>query len=174
MRATRAGGAMKPASLDAAFRHSHFQQGHTLLREPLETLSSMTKQNMFLTVGLLAALATPASLQSIIANSLLTSAEAAMSSKLGDLSSFRTIVADTAVLGDKGYLGGAKARIKELETSWDDAEASLKPRDAATSHVIDKAIDRTLSTLRASTAELAACKQSLSDLLATMDSLGEP
>jgi len=92
-------------------------------------------------------------------------------SKLGDLSTFHSVATDVAIIVDKGDLPAAKARIKDLEVAWDSAEAGLKPRAADDWHVLDKAIDKSLSALRADTQSQADCKATIAALLKTFDTL---
>lgn len=79
-------------------------------------------------------------------------------SKLGDLSAFHSIAVDVAAIVDKNDLPAAKARIKDLEVTWELAEAGLKQRAADDWHVFDKATDKSLAVLRADTPNQTDCK----------------
>jgi uncharacterized membrane protein YkoI len=88
---------------------------------------------------------------------------------LGDLSSFRAIAVDTLAIVTTGNLTRAKARIKDLETNWDGAEAKLRPRNPERWRIIDKAIDAALVQLRADRPQTPASKDALQNLLASFD-----
>ena len=90
-------------------------------------------------------------------------------STLGDLAPYRTIAADTLRIVDRGDVAAARARIKNLETSWDKGEATLKSKDPATWTMLDKMIDAALTDLRTPSPKIADCAASLKALLVKMD-----
>jgi hypothetical protein len=91
---------------------------------------------------------------------------AIQSQPLGDLSSFRTIAVDTLAIINTGNLRRAKARLKDLETNWDAAEAKLRPRNPERWRILDKAVDAALVQLRADRPQALASKDAFQNLLA--------
>lgn len=94
----------------------------------------------------------------------------APTSKLGDLSSFIKIEEDTLSLVNAGNLSAAASRIDDLEYTWDQAEASLKPKDPSKWTEIDKTLDNVFRQLRAVTPKAASCKSALESSLAAFQS----
>jgi uncharacterized membrane-anchored protein len=89
--------------------------------------------------------------------------------RLGDLSSFAAIVTDVQAKVAKNDLAGGKARVKDLEVAWDDAEAGLKPRDATRWHQLDDQIDAVLTALRAGNPRQSDCAGNLKTLLTSLN-----
>ncbi|GLS24264.1 hypothetical protein GCM10007874_72850 [Labrys miyagiensis] len=92
----------------------------------------------------------------------------AAAASLGNLASFQTIVADTLAAVNKGDLKAARTRIKDLETAWDKAETTLKPKNKATWTYIDTAIDEALAALRQPNPQATDAAVALSKLDATL------
>lgn len=91
---------------------------------------------------------------------------------LGDLTVMTAIVDDVGALASKGDLAGAKARIKDLETAWDEAEPTMRPMDPEAWGRVDGATDAALSALRAGTPDAATVSATLTALRAVMDNPG--
>lgn len=89
-------------------------------------------------------------------------------SSLGDLSSFVKIEMDTLSLVNKGDLPGAKTRIKDLETAWDNAQSDIQPKDPSKWTEIDGTIDDVLSELRSGNPNQSKCKSALEASLALL------
>lgn len=100
-----------------------------------------------------------------------SSATATQTSKLGDLTQFKTIASDVSKLVDQNKLPEAKTRIKDLEMAWDSAEAGIKPRDVDNWHKLDIAIDGSLTALRADNPTQADCKKAMTNLMNTFNQL---
>ena len=87
---------------------------------------------------------------------------------LGDTTAFTAIIADVQALAEKGDFEGAKTRIKDFETAWDDKASALRAMDATTWGTVDAASDAALDAVRAATPDAAAIKASLAALQASL------
>ncbi|WP_018334354.1 hypothetical protein [Actinomycetospora chiangmaiensis] len=94
-----------------------------------------------------------------------TAAAGGPNASLGDLSSFRTITADTRGLLQRGDQAGATNRVTDLETAWDQAQGRLQARDDAAWTRVDRKIDTVLKALRADNPDPRAETAALDDLL---------
>jgi uncharacterized membrane-anchored protein len=85
-----------------------------------------------------------------------------------EVTKFRTITQDTLAKVQAADQAGATARIKDLETVWDDDQTTLQPMDPTAWTVLDGQIDDVLTALRADKPEPATETQSLNDLLTNL------
>jgi uncharacterized membrane-anchored protein len=81
---------------------------------------------------------------------------------------YRTIATDTLALVDSGDQAGAKSRITDLETAWDDDQSTLQPKDCQAWTFVDQQIDPVLSAVRDAHPDKTAEEKALNSLLATL------
>jgi uncharacterized membrane-anchored protein len=84
------------------------------------------------------------------------------------VANFRTITLDTLALVQQGDQAGAKTRVTDLETAWDDAQDALNSADCQAWTFVDKQIDPVLSSVRAGTPDPTTEEQAMNLLLATL------
>jgi len=85
-----------------------------------------------------------------------------------EVARLRVIVQDTLAKVQAGDQAGAIARIKDLETAWDDDQSTLQPMDDTGWTVLDGQIDKVLTSLRASQPDPGTEKQTLDTLLTSL------
>ena len=85
-----------------------------------------------------------------------------------EVTNFRTITKDTLAKVQAGDQAGAKARITDLETGWDDGQKTLEPLDETGWSVLDGQIDSVLTAVRADQPDPAAEQQALTTLLTSL------
>ncbi len=87
---------------------------------------------------------------------------------LGDLAEFKKIAEDTLAIVEKKDMAGAKARIKDLETAWDNAEVVMRPKSETAWTVVDKSIDHALAALRSDSPNSEDCAMKLKTVIVRM------
>jgi uncharacterized membrane-anchored protein len=85
-----------------------------------------------------------------------------------EVAKLRTIAADSLGMVQAGDQPAATARIKDLETAWDQDQSTLQPLDDTSWTVLDGQIDRVLKALRASNPDPATETQTLTTLLTSL------
>jgi hypothetical protein len=95
------------------------------------------------------------------------------SQALGDLAAMQLIAADVQTIAEGGDLAVAKARIADLETAWDEAEPTMRPKNPDAWGRVDDATDAALSALRAGSPDATAVQATLATLMATLADPGD-
>ncbi|ENN88527.1 hypothetical protein RHSP_79878 [Rhizobium freirei PRF 81] len=103
-----------------------------------------------------------------------TSTAPAKAAGLGNLSSFKTIIADVQTLTSKGDLAGAAKRITDYETAWDQAETAIRPLNQNDWNNIDAASDAALKALRQSSPSAEKANKTLAALTAVLNNPAQP
>ena len=85
-----------------------------------------------------------------------------------EVAKFRTIAADTLAKVRAGDQTAATARIKDLETAWDDDQPRLQPLDDTSWSVLDGQIDSALKAVRARKPDPATETKTLTTLLTSL------
>ncbi|MFI1920300.1 hypothetical protein [Nocardia sp. NPDC020380] len=85
-----------------------------------------------------------------------------------EITKFRSITSDTLTKVQAGRQAAATARIKDLETAWDQDQDTLQPMDKPGWDVLDGKIDKALKAVRAATPDPATETQALTNLLAAL------
>lgn len=81
-----------------------------------------------------------------------------------EIAKLRQIVDDTAGKVRAGDWSGAKDRITDLETAWDEDESSLRPMDETDWHRLDSQMDQALRAVRADNPDATKAGESLTTL----------
>ncbi len=75
---------------------------------------------------------------------------------------------DTQSLVDSGDQQGAQSRITDLETAWDDDQATLQPKNCQAWTFVDTQIDDVLTSVRAASPDQSTEDQAMTALLTTL------
>jgi uncharacterized protein HemX len=85
-----------------------------------------------------------------------------------DLAVLRTISQDTLTRVQSGDQAAATARVKDLETTWDDDQSRLQPLDKKSWTALDGEIDDVLTSVRAKSPDPATETKNLQTLLTSL------
>jgi hypothetical protein len=105
---------------------------------------------------------------------VVTAPATAATNGLGDLSSFKTIIADVQAKAGSGDLKAAAARITDWESAWDQGETAIRPLNPVYWGNVDAASDAALAALRAKQPSADAVKKTLASLMAVLNDPSQP
>ncbi|MEU6343364.1 hypothetical protein ABZ883_20775 [Streptomyces sp. NPDC046977] len=99
----------------------------------------------------------------------LTPAQATSSFPPAEIAKFRTVASDTLAKLNSGDQAAATTRVSDLETAWDDDQATLEPKNEQAWGFLDSEIDQVLTALRDPHPDKATEVKALDTLLTSLN-----